>query len=511
MYKKMMIASMGILLPILVSYAQTAEDALQFSNTAINGSARFQGMGGVQTALGADVSNISGNPAGLGFFRKSEWSITPSIGFANTQSNYLNSTTSDGKSYFNVANLGIVFANPKDDIVGGKWRGGSFGISFNRINSYQNQFSYGGVNNVNSLLDSFTDQARGITLDEFEQSLAPPRLQAAFDTYLINPFTNDLNEDRYFSSIGEIETAPNQFIPAPVRQRETVNYTGARNQWNFSYGGNYDDKIFFGASLGISRIQFGQQNRYREEVQANRNDLIVENFTLTEDIDVRGTGINLTGGLIYKANDIIRFGASFTSPTWYRLTDDYIPSIQARFEYTEFINPPIDRNQSQTIELEALQYNLTTPLSISGGMALFAGKNGFITADVTYSTYNTIRFSSRDDTDFGGENDFISRNYQPTIHARVGGEYRKNVFRARAGAGYQTDPYKDLVDDLNRARLNFSAGAGIRLPEFYIDLAVVHSRFDNGYTPYTIETQTTPSVIVKNRLTNAVLSFGMFF
>jgi long-subunit fatty acid transport protein len=143
-------------------------------------------------------------------------------------------------------------------------------------------------------------------------------------------------------------------------------------------------------------------------------------------------------------------------------------------------------------------------------MALFAGKNGFITADVTYSTYNTIRFSSSG-TDFGGENDFISRNYQPTIHARIGGEYRKNIFRARAGAGYQTDPYKDLVDDLNRARLNFSAGAGIRLPEFYIDLAVVHSRFDNGYTPYTISTQDTPSVIVKNRLTNVVLSFGMFF
>ena len=101
MHKRLIIASIGILLPVLASYAQTAEDALLFSNTSVNGTARFQGMGGAQTALGADISSISGNPAGLGFFRKSEWSITPSIGFSNTQSNYLNTVTSDGKSYLN--------------------------------------------------------------------------------------------------------------------------------------------------------------------------------------------------------------------------------------------------------------------------------------------------------------------------------------------------------------------------------------------------------------------------
>lgn len=511
MHKRLIIASIGILLPILATYAQTAEDALLFSTTSTNGTARFQGMGGVQTALGADISSITGNPAGLGFFRKSEWSITPSIGFASTSADYLNNTTSDGKSFVNIANLGVVFANPKDDIVGGKWRGGSFGISFNRMNSYQNQFSYQGVNNVNSITDSFTDQARGIPLSDFEDDLAPARLQAAYLTYLINPFTDDLNEDRYLSSVGEIEIAPNEFIAAPVRQQETVNYTGAQYQWTLAYGGNFDDKLYFGASLGISRIRYGIQNRYEETVIADPNQLILDNFTLHEDIDVRGTGLNLSAGIIYKANDIIRFGASFTSPTWYRLTDNYTPRIQASYEYTESLgsNIPLDMDESIT-NVDPFQYNLTTPLSISGGIALFASKNGFVSADVTYSTFNTIRFSTDSDY-FQGENEFISRNYQPTVNVRLGGEYRQDVFRFRAGAGYQTDPYKDMVDNLDRARLNFSAGVGIRLPAFYIDLAVVHSRFDNGYTPYTISTQDTPSAVVKNRLTNAVLSFGMFF
>lgn len=366
------------------------------------------------------------------------------------------------------------------------------------------------------MLDAFVDRATGIPLEDFDQSAVDPRLQVAYDAYLINPFTDRLNEDRYYSSIGDLaivnqSTGDTSYIPAPVSQSETVDYTGARYQWNLSYGGNYNDKLYFGASLGISRIRYGITNEYREVVQANPDELILDNFTLTEDVEVKGTGINLTAGIIYKPNDIIRFGASVITPTWYSLSDSYTPRIQAIYEYPEFFGPDVDREQNHSItDLEAYAYNLTTPLSVSGGLALFAGKNGFITADVTYSTYNTIRLNS-DDDNFEGENNFISRNYQPTINTKIGGEFRKDIFRVRAGVGYQTDPYKDMADDLNRARLNFSAGAGVRLPDFYIDLAVVHNRFNSGYTPYTIANQATPPVTTKNRLTNAVLSFGMFF
>ena len=38
----------------------------------LNGSARFVGMGGALGALGADLSVISSNPAGMGLYRKSD-------------------------------------------------------------------------------------------------------------------------------------------------------------------------------------------------------------------------------------------------------------------------------------------------------------------------------------------------------------------------------------------------------------------------------------------------------
>jgi hypothetical protein len=61
----------------------------RFSQPNTFGSARFQGMAGVNTALGADVSSIAGNPAGLGFFRKSEWSISAGLNFAAARADYL--------------------------------------------------------------------------------------------------------------------------------------------------------------------------------------------------------------------------------------------------------------------------------------------------------------------------------------------------------------------------------------------------------------------------------------
>jgi hypothetical protein len=68
--------------------------------------------------------------------------------------------------------------------------------------------------------------------------------------------------------------------------------------------------------------------------------------------------------------------------------------------------------------------------------------------------------------------------------------------------------------------LNLTAGVGMRLPSFYLDLALVHSRFKTGYSPYTFQNDPyytnpeyfqVPGVTVRNTTTNAVLSFGTFF
>src|SRR5688500_6481288 len=68
------------------------KDALRFCPTSPRGSARFQGMGGVNNALGADLSSLAGNPAGMGFYQRSEIGMSTALGFGNTRSTVFNST-----------------------------------------------------------------------------------------------------------------------------------------------------------------------------------------------------------------------------------------------------------------------------------------------------------------------------------------------------------------------------------------------------------------------------------
>ena len=44
----------------------------QLTTEDLNGTARYVGMGGAMEALGADISTIGSNPAGLGLFRSNQ-------------------------------------------------------------------------------------------------------------------------------------------------------------------------------------------------------------------------------------------------------------------------------------------------------------------------------------------------------------------------------------------------------------------------------------------------------
>ena len=75
--------------------AQYAEDALRFSRTFPGGTARIMGMAGAQNALGADISSLVGNPAGLGFYRSSDFSISPTLRFNTTESKTFGNLSSE--------------------------------------------------------------------------------------------------------------------------------------------------------------------------------------------------------------------------------------------------------------------------------------------------------------------------------------------------------------------------------------------------------------------------------
>lgn len=73
----------GISLTALPMTAQETYEDTKLVENDLNGTARYVGMGGAMDALGADLSTISSNPAGLGLFRRSM--ATLSFGMVSQQ------------------------------------------------------------------------------------------------------------------------------------------------------------------------------------------------------------------------------------------------------------------------------------------------------------------------------------------------------------------------------------------------------------------------------------------
>ena len=470
-------------------------EALLFSRTVPGGTARIQALGGTQIALGGDVSNISANPAGLGFFNRSQVSFSPSLKIYSNDAEYFGLNTRDNGGQFGFDNLGVVFSSPKSN-ANSSWKGGSFGISYTKTNNFNDQFTYEGRNPNSSIIDQFIENANGILIDDLGGLTG-----FAYDAYLINP---------EFDGQGSvIDGVYNSFIFGLPFQREVLTTEGSQSQWSISYGGNVADRFYFGIGLGIASVNYEQSKLYTES-DFDAPDPGINDFTIRERLNIDGTGINATIGLIFRPNDNVRIGATVVTPTYYQFDEESDVVIEAN--YDNFFYEPENitlGNERVESDIFVSTYDLTTPLKLSGGIAVFFNKNGFISADVEYIDFGNSSLSSNDFATTA-DNRTIESLYTSVVNFRVGGEYRYDVFRFRAGLGYFGDPYTTENIDLSRTEL--SLGAGLKFRKFYADLGVITNLSqETGYSPYTFFDGTGPTANIDTNNTNAILTFGFNF
>lgn len=495
-------------------------DANRFAQTipTMGANARIQGIGGAATAIGGDISSASVNPAGLGYLQRSEITFSPSLSFLGSDATYnlgsQNVPTEDAKLNFNFAQLGGAFVLPSNNSSG--YKGGAFSISYSRLNSFHRRTSYEGTNSQNSIIDYFLNQADGIPWNSiYPSSGATDLLALAYDAYLINEdFDFDNGSQNTYYSIVPIAT---------TLQRETIEYSGSQSQWNFSYGGNYNDKLFFGAGLGIQSFKYSEEKRYEEIVTGEPTDPTqiksLNSLVIGENLSINGTGVNLTAGLIYRPIYAIRLGASITTPTYFSVNDTYNASLDAQYNNFYFgddenQNPIILNDVSgTTLDVEST-YNMTTPLRTSLGAAIFVGKFGFISADVDFINYESSKLlSPPQEFSFTADNQTIKNLYASTMNYRLGAELRLNTFYLRGGVGLYGNTVKEEFrnenDDAFQTRI--SGGLGIHKKAFYIDLAVVQQATNNVYTPYNLPDNSNPTINIKNTTTNVVATVGFHF
>ena len=487
-------------------------DAARFSNTTPGGTARIQGLGGTQTALGADMSAIFSNPAGLGLYNRSVFSITPSYTFSNVKSDYLGQTRDIENDKFAIDNTGVVFSGHKNHVGG--WQGGAFGFGINKVNDFNHSIRYKGVNTQNSIVDYFIESANGAPTSQFPALDQTTDLTTlAYYNYLIGPWDiidPSYPDDEYFSDV-------TSFVRPSLLQEEVIETSGGQYQVNASYGGNYGDFIYFGFGLGITTVNYNERRLYTESAydyspEDPTYDPISE-MRIEENLTIKGTGFNGTFGLIVRPVSFFRFGASVTTPTMYNLNDTYQASMGTSwndFFYEDLINGDTTLNNIYAESAIVMsKYKLRTPLKLSGGAAIFLGDVGFISLDAEYLDFSQMHLSSADFS-MDGDNDFIESHFSNVLNLRAGAEMRIDVLRLRAGYALNNVPTNATID-FKQANHRISAGFGLRLDKFFFDLAVVNSRVKRQFTPYTLADNSEPNVEATLNKFSGILTLGVNF
>jgi hypothetical protein len=479
--KKIYITLIVTLAVSFSGFAQGEQDALRYSQYFTGGSARFSAMGGAFGALGGDFSALFINPAGLGVFRSSEFSFTPTLRYNTVETNFAGSVNDDFNYDFNLNQLGYIASFDLGNSEG--WSNINIAAGYSRQNNFNRNVIIEGFNNSNSMLDYFANYSDGYSdeeLNSFAEFLA-------YDTWLIDTVTN-MGFDDYetiLSNYGDEENSTYRQV-----QQRTLNSEGSLGEYMFSVGANYGNSLYIGASFGIQKLYYHESN---EHFEYDPDDHIFDfkSFTYYQDLITSGRGYSFKIGAIFKPVEMLRLGVAFHLPTFFKLEDEYYSYIDASFDN---VDPEGIKDYSSDSPDLSYKYELTTPFRATGSVAYQFGKRALLSVDYEFVDYATARLRrGEDDYNFNSENDGIKDIYRKTGNLRLGGEYRLGAISLRGGYAYYGSAYAKSEANKDASYSLISAGIGFRQKKFYMDFAFTHMMHEEQYFMYP-STNIVPSV-----------------
>ena len=467
---KKIILTIAAFVAVVSASAQHIYEMERFSTTDLNGTARFVGMGGAMNALGADLTTLSTNPAGIGLYRKGDAALTGSI----TMQPEATSFAGIGKTRASFDQAGVVAATN----VGGKsLKYINFGFNYLKRKNLKNfigldNISTGGLSQSYQMLDLAWDDVNNDWHDlvtEEGRNFAPFPALMGYDTYRINP----AGLDRYDAT-------------------DASAYTYRRVQWggvydyDFNLSFNWFDQIYAGATLGVHSVDMHSALDYGEWLEAGGDYYFRHDQTLT------GSGIDAKFGLIVRPveDNPFRIGLSFHTPTFYSVVSD-------AYAYAE--GPDLDLSDgsyaSSDAEVYGREYKIRTPWKVNVALGTTVGTTLAVDAEYEYSNLPTARTIYADDY-WGGRHidEGLATEAEACLRGvhtfRMGAEVRvsSQVF-VRAGYNFVSAPMKsdaflNLFADspsyyynMGTDYVNLGAtqratlGLGYRGKHFYADLA----------------------------------------
>lgn len=481
--KKISFIAMLLICVFINLKAQNEMQALKYSWYNPFGTARYAAQGGAIGALGGDFSSVMVNPAGLGFYRSSEFSFSPSFYWVNTSSDFLGSVTDDSNLRLNVGSLGMVTAKSRDRSSG--FISGAFSIGYNTLVNFNNHTTMYGRNADHSLLDDFTWYANAEP-----DNLNPYYEQLAYDVGLMltdsaGNYWHDMQLDGY----GQEQN----------RVSEQSGYIG---EYSLAGAFNFSNLLYVGAALGIHSVRFNEEI-YHTETDFDDHVLDFDSFRFREFNTTQGWGYTFRIGMIVRPIQLVRIGASFQMPTFYYLTDEKFTDIDA---YWDNVSGYADASSSSPNGI--YDYELKTPMRANVHASVILSKMASFSAGYEYVDYSTSRLDATD-YKFFDENDRIRNDFQSVHNIKAGAEFRHNSLYLRAGTQYLMSPFTDNRNDAKE--WIYSGGIGFRSKKAYLDISYTHSGRTEIYGLYAYEPGSNEVSVNQINANNLMITLGLKF
>jgi len=488
----------------LFTNAQDINDALRFGREDLLGTARFTGMGGAFSSLGADLSALKLNPAGSSVFVTNHTAFTLNLGVVNNDVNFTDGFTKDSDTTFDLNQAGVVmvYAANNENALLSKY---AFGFTYEQVANMDDRYVAFG-NSSQSIDQFFLDNANGFPLDLLEplpgesiselynflgsdQGVAAQNALLGYQSFIIDAVDpEDFDNTEYTSGI-----SPGSFL-----NDYYIIEDGYNGRFSFNTSIELKKRFYFGLNLNAHYYEYDRFTSYREtnsNPESQVTSLVFENRLRT-----RASAFSFQVGSIVKITNQLRAALSYQSPTWYVVSD----------ETTQFITTESPQFGTSIIDPRVVNifpnYNFRVPHKWVGGLSYVFGQRGLLSVD-----YNIQDFSNSEFTTNAPAFDFVNGQINDELTQvstlNAGGELVVNKFKFRGGYFFTGSSFKDeaIRSDLE----GFTFGLGYTIGNTSIDLA--YSRASLERNDFLYDTGLSNLALVESNITNIFLTFSFGF
>ena len=420
-----------------VSAQDTYENA-RLLGSDLNGTARYVGMGGALDALGADISTISTNPAGIGVFRHSNMSMS----FGGVHQQEANNFDHLNKTNLSFDQIGFVYSTQTGN---NSFLNVAFNYhkskNFDQILSAANSLYKSSLGKLAYGKSTFGDDNQGgYYLEEGSNGVVEGWRNATSDSRAYTytqwdyVYTNGLLWDK--ENFPDNETFKNVFFEADEYSFDRA-HSGWISDYDFNISGNINNRVFLGLTLGLHSIDYLGYSEYQEFLLDGK-DQFIGNTVLADERKISGSGLEIKIGAIIRPieDSPFRFGISISSPTWYDLKSSNSTLLINATDYNK--NYPAIKNwgHDEFSSGETYEFKFYTPWKFGLSLGHTIGNYLALGAGYEYSDNSSADTRINDEYD----PDDFSQSYSDDAMNYQTENTLKGVSTLRLGAELKPDP-----------------------------------------------------------------------